>query len=135
RSGGGPAGGGGGRAGASARASGVFAPGGRGLGLRPETPRELMAPPVPPLHGFRDECLKVEVAFSLGFEKPTPRHPFAHPTGFGSPGAGGSSGFADPHAQIGFAYVPNRMGTHLDDPRGRALRTAMYRSLEATAEP
>jgi CubicO group peptidase (beta-lactamase class C family) len=126
-----PAGGGVGTARAIARAYGVFATGGRELGLREETLRELMARPVPPLHGFHDECLKVEVAFSLGFEKPSPKHPFAHPSAFGAPGAGGSSGFADPNAKIGFAYVPNRMGTYLDDPRNIALREAMYRSIDA----
>jgi len=126
-----PAGGGVGTARAIARAYGVFATGGRELGLREETLRELMAPPVPPLHGFHDECLKVELAFSLGFEKPSPKHPFAHPSAFGAPGAGGSSGFADPNARIGYAYVPNRMGTYLEDPRTHALRAAMYRSIAA----
>jgi hypothetical protein len=41
-------------------------------------------------------------------------------------------GFADTHAQLGFAYIPNQMGTHLEDPRHAALRTAMYRSIGET---
>lgn len=41
----------------------------------------------------------------------------------------GSHGFADPHAKIGYAYIPNRMGAHLLDPRDAALRRAMYRSI------
>lgn len=125
-----PAGGGVGTARAIARAYGVFAAGGRELGLRDETLRLLMAPPVPPLRGFRDACLKVEVVFSLGFMRPGPRTPWGHPSAFGNPGAGGSSGFADPDAQIGYAYVPNRMGTYLDDPRDAALRSAVYRSID-----
>ena len=88
-----------------------------------------MAPAVPPVHGFRDECLKVKVQFSLGFAKPSPENPFAHPSSFGAPGTGGSFGFADPHAQVGYAYVPNQMGAHLEDPREAALRRAMYRSI------
>jgi CubicO group peptidase (beta-lactamase class C family) len=124
-----PAGGGVGTARAMARAYGVFATGGRELGLREETLRQLMAPPVPPARGFRDACLKVDIRFSLGFAKPSPRNAFAHPSAFGSPGTGGSLGFADPHAQIGYAYVPNQMGTHLQDPREAALRRAMYRSI------
>jgi CubicO group peptidase (beta-lactamase class C family) len=127
-----PAGGGIGTARALARAYGVFATGGRELGLREETLRQLMAPAVPPARGFRDACLKVEIAFSLGFAKPSPKNPFAHPSSFGSPGAGGSFAFADPNAQVGYAYVPNRMGYHLEDPREAMLRSAMYRSIGET---
>jgi CubicO group peptidase (beta-lactamase class C family) len=124
-----PAGGGVGTARALARAYGVFATGGKELGLRPETLRQIMAPAVPPARGFRDACLKVKVQFSLGFAKPSPQNPFAHPSGFGAPGTGGSLGFADPHAQLGFGYIPNQMGARLDDPRAEALRRATYRSL------
>ena len=70
--------------------------------------------------------------FSLGFLKPSPRNPFAHPSAFGAPGTGGSIGFADPHAQVGYAYVPNRMGARLQDPRETALRRALYRSIGET---
>jgi len=126
-----PSGGGVGTARAIAQAYSVFATGGRELGLREETLRQLMAPPVPPLlHGFHDECLKVEVAFSLGFTKPSLKNSFADQSSFGAPGAGGSFGFADPNAKIGYGYVPNRMGTSLDDPRDIALRKAMYRSID-----
>ncbi len=124
-----PAGGGVGTARAIARAYGVFAAGGRELGIREETMRLLMAPPVPPARGFRDACLMVDVRFSLGFMKPNPDNPFAHPSSFGNPGTGGSMGFADPHARIGYGYVPNQIGTHLEDPREAALRRAMYRSI------
>ncbi len=124
-----PAGGGVGTARAMAQAYSVFATGGNGLGLREETLQQLIAPAVPPVRGFRDACLKVEVPFSLGFSKPGPKNAFAHPSSFGAPGTGGSFGFADPHAQIGYAYVPNRMGAYLEDPREVALRTAMYHSI------
>jgi CubicO group peptidase (beta-lactamase class C family) len=124
-----PAGGGVGTARAIAQAYGVFATGGTKLGLGLDTLRQLMATPVAPRHGFRDAALKVEVRFSLGFAKPGPKNPFGHPSSFGMPGAGGSFGFADPEAQIGYGYVPNRMGTHLIDPRDLALRTAIYRAI------
>jgi CubicO group peptidase (beta-lactamase class C family) len=124
-----PAGGGVGTARAIARAYGVFATGGKELGLREETLRQLMAPPVAPGHGFHDEALKVDVRFSLGFAKPGPKNPFGHPSSFGMPGAGGSFGFADPRAGIGYGYVLNRMDTYFVDPRDVALRNAMYRSI------
>jgi len=87
------------------------------------------------IHGFRDACLKVEVQFSLGFMKPSPKNPFSHPSSFGAPGAVGSFGLADPHAQVGYAYITNQMGGHLEDPREAALRTAMYRSIGETLAP
>ena len=124
-----PAGGGVGTARALARAYGVFATGGKELGLRAETLRQLMAPAVPPARGFRDACLKVEIPFSLGFAKPSPGNPFARPSAFGAPGTGGSFAFADPEAQVGFGYVPNQMGARLQDPREVALRRATYRSI------
>ncbi len=121
-----PSGGGVGTARAIARAYGVFATGGHELGLRPETLRLLAAPAIPPARGFYEECLRGEVQFSLGFMKPSPLWPFGHAGSFGSPGAGGSLGYADPQAGIGYAYVTNRMGMVLTgDPRDVALRNAL----------
>ena len=52
----------------------------------------------------------------------------------GSPGAGGSLGFADPITGIGYAYVTSRMGTTLTgDPRDVALRDALYGALRGDA--
>ncbi|HXJ33373.1 MAG TPA: serine hydrolase domain-containing protein [Candidatus Eisenbacteria bacterium] len=49
---------------------------------------------------------------------------------FGHPGAGGSLGFADPDAKLGFGYVMNRMGPNIIlDPRATALLDAVYASL------
>jgi CubicO group peptidase (beta-lactamase class C family) len=126
-----PAGGAVGTARAIARAYGVFAAGGRELGLRQETLDLLAAPAVPPTRGFHDECLKGPVQFSLGFMKPSAVWPFGGPRSFGSPGTGGSLGFADPDAGVGYGYVTSRMGTHLTgDPREVALRNALYFALK-----
>jgi CubicO group peptidase (beta-lactamase class C family) len=128
-----PSGGGIGTARAIAKAYGVFATGGKELGLREETLELLMAKAVPPSNGFYDEVLKLEgMEMSLGFMKPSQSIPFAHPSSFGMPGFGGCFGFADPHAKIGFAYVPNRNDFYLMDPRQNALRVAMYRSIGKT---
>ena len=122
-----PSGGAVGTARAFAHAYSVFATGGRELGLRPETLDLLAAPAIPPTRGFYDECLKGPVQFSLGFMKPSPAWPFGGARSFGSPGSGGSLGFADPDARVGYAYVTSQMGTTLTgDPRDVALRDALY---------
>lgn len=122
-----PSGGGVGTARAIAHAYSVFATGGRELQLRPETLDALAAPAIPATHGFYDECLMGEVRFSLGFIKPSPSWPFGNEGSLGSPGSGGSIGFADPKAGIGYAYVTSQMGTTLTgDPRDLALRNAVY---------
>lgn len=121
-----PSGGAVGTARGIAQAYGVFANGGRELGLRQETLDLLAAPAVAPRCGFYDECLKGPVQFSLGFMKPSPVWPFGSPRSFGSPGSGGSLGFADPETGVGYAYVTSQMGTALTgDPRDVALRTAL----------
>ena len=119
-----------------ARAYSVFATGGHELGLRPETLALLAAPATPPTHGFRDDCLKADVQFSLGFMKPGGVWHFGGDRSFGSPGSGGSLGFADPDAAVGYGYVTSQMGTALTgDPRDVALREALYRALQRTACP
>jgi CubicO group peptidase (beta-lactamase class C family) len=121
-----PSGGAVGTARAIARAYGVFASGGGELGLQAKTLTLLATPAVAPTRGFRDVCLRGEVQFSLGFMKPSAVWPFGTPAAFGSPGAGGSMGFADPTTGIGYAYVTSRMGTALTgDPRDVALRDAL----------
>lgn len=122
-----PSGGGIGTARAIAKAYSVFATGGRELQLRPETLQALAAPAIPAIHGFYDECMMSEVRFSLGFMKPSPVWPFGGERSFGAPGAGGSLGFADPEAGIGYAYITSQSGTALTgDPRDLALRNALY---------
>jgi CubicO group peptidase (beta-lactamase class C family) len=131
-----PSGGGVGTARSIAKTYSVFATGGHELGLRPETLKELMAPAVPAQHGFYDECMKREMAYSLGFRKPDPHNPFGSPSAFGSPGAGGSFGFADPEAGLAYAYVLNRMGPRQGrDPRDLALRQALRRALRQPIRP
>jgi CubicO group peptidase (beta-lactamase class C family) len=126
-----PSGGAVGTARAIARAYSVFATGGRELGLRRETLNVLAAPASAPTCGFFDECLKGEVQFSLGFMKPSALWPFGTTASFGSPGAGGSLGYADPIAEVGYAYVTSRMGTTLTgDPRDVALREALSAVLQ-----
>jgi CubicO group peptidase (beta-lactamase class C family) len=81
--------------------------------------------------GGRDEVLMIPTRFSTGLMLTQPHDqmgPNAHP--FGHPGAGGSLGFADPDARIGFGYTMNKMGPYiLIDPRARVLLETVYASL------
>ena len=71
--------------------------------------------------------------FLLGFMKSAPGWSFGSTGSFGAPGAGGSLGFADPTAGIGYAYVTSQMGTHLTgDPRDIALRDALYAAVKGS---
>lgn len=81
-----------------------------------------------------DLVLQVSTRFGLGFMLPQPGvagTAFGPNTrSFGHPGAGGSVGFADPEARLGFGYVMNRMGPHiLLDPRATRLIDAAYVAL------
>lgn len=128
-----PSGNGVGTARAIAQAYSIAATGGCELGLNQKTLRALMAPAVPPLHGFYDEVMKKEMILSLGFLRPNRTYPFGNLGAFGEPGAGGSFAFADPEAGIGYAYVTNQMGAKLGgDPRDLELRKAFHQAIGQT---
>jgi CubicO group peptidase (beta-lactamase class C family) len=114
---------------AIARAYSAFAEGGTELGITPATLASLTA--VHDVERPRDEVMGVPTWLSLGFLKPGPQLGFgSSQRAFGTPGAGGSFGFADPDTRLGFAYAMNNMGFHMfDDPREKALRDAVYRSI------
>jgi CubicO group peptidase (beta-lactamase class C family) len=128
-----PAGGALGTARDIARAYAAFSGPRAELGLTSATIEELTRFPSPPARGWHDEVLKVDTAFSLGFARPLHEFRFgSSERAFGHPGAGGSFAFADPDRDVAFAYVMNRLGFHLnDDPREKALRSAVYRCLGA----
>jgi CubicO group peptidase (beta-lactamase class C family) len=129
-----PAGGAIGSARDIARAYAAFVADPPELELTPGTLDEITRFPPRPLHGWRDEVLKVDTAFSLGYARPLGEFRFGSSArAFGHPGAGGSFAFADPDRGVAFAYVMNRLGFHLnDDPREKSLRDALYRCLGST---
>jgi CubicO group peptidase (beta-lactamase class C family) len=91
---------------------------------------ELAAPVTAPVQ--KDVLLLADRAYALGFSRPVRGHWFGSRSGhsYGTPGLGGSFGFADPDARVGYAYAPNRLGIRLsDDPREVALRRAVYACL------
>jgi CubicO group peptidase (beta-lactamase class C family) len=135
-----PATGGIGTARAIARAYGAMATGGGELGIAPATMAALKAPAVPPTRGDRDLVMGLRLKHSLGFGKPCADLKFGSgDSAFGWPGFGGSFGFADPDAQVGFGYAMNRIRFSLTgDSRAMSLAAAVYRCLAqgaGAAEP
>lgn len=98
------------------------------LGLDAATLDALTRPARPPSDGLRDLVLRDDATCSLGYLKPTDDFPFGGSTNtaFGTPGNGGSFGFADRDARIGYCYAPNRLGYGLYDQREIALRHALF---------
>lgn len=80
-----------------------------------------------------DAVLDVETAFGLGYMVGASLPSEAGPRAFGHPGAGGSLAFADPDAQLGFAYITNRMLPEDEDCRAARLATATYGVLTTRA--
>ena len=82
---------------------------------------------------LEDMVLCFEVRRSLGFILSTAggRYEWGpNPRTFGHSGAGGSLGFADPDAGIGFGYVMNQMSAGLGaDPRWKPMIDAVYASV------
>ena len=82
-----------------------------------------------------DRTLLCQTRFGLGvmLEHDGPGGSFGMgKNAFGHPGAGGSLGFCDPDAKVGFGYVTNTMGPYvLMDPRAVSLSQAVYRCLQS----
>jgi CubicO group peptidase (beta-lactamase class C family) len=66
---------------------------------------------------------------SLGFWRACPPMPWIGPGAFGHPGSGGSVGFADPDAAIGFGYVTNLWSFRIGEPRAQNLADAVVACL------
>ncbi len=115
---------------ALARIYGALARGGEVDGVKLFGPREIERCYTEQAYG-RDAVLPLKTRFGLGFMLSQPgaqMGPNAHT--FGHPGAGGSLGFADPDAKVGFGYAMNQMSNEpLLDPRAGALIAAIYSSL------
>ncbi len=78
-----------------------------------------------------DACLQLETRFGLGWMLTADFMPLGpNPRAFGHPGAGGSLGYADLDAGIGFGYTMNQMQNNLSgDPRVNGLIDALYSAL------
>ncbi len=73
-----------------------------------------------------DACLVVPSRFGMGFMLDGELTPMLSSSSFGHAGAGGSLGYADPEANVGYGYVMNQMaGGIAGDPRTVALNDAV----------
>ncbi len=78
-----------------------------------------------------DRCLVLPTRFGAGFMLNAPTLPLLSDASFGHYGAGGSLGFADVDAGIGFGYVMNQMGGGIaGDPRAVRLFEAVGACLD-----
>ena len=78
-----------------------------------------------------DEVMNIRSRFGVGFFLHVEGSNMIQDGAFGHGGAGGSIGFADPKAEIGFGYVMNKMQmVGDDDPRTVSLAQAVHDSLK-----
>jgi len=115
---------------ALARVYGALARGGELSGVRVLSPATIEAARSEQARGI-DPLMNAPARMGLGYWLSQPGVPgYAYgpnESAFGHPGAGGSIGFADPTARIGFGYVTNRMGRSIEvDERPQALIDALY---------
>lgn len=66
---------------------------------------------------------------SLGFWRACPPMPWTSPSAFGHPGSGGSVGFGDSEAKVGFGYVTNLWSFRVGEPRAQNLADAVVACL------
>ncbi len=80
--------------------------------------------------GVDHVIMGLDLQYGLGFNLPNDFLKLGGHRSFGHYGAGGSVGFADPDAELGFGYVMNKMFLGLSgDPRTGTLIDAAYASL------
>ena len=113
-----------------AKLYGVLARGGELDGVRVMSKEQVAKCSIEQSHG-PDALLMINTRFSLGFMMSQPGASLGpNPKSFGHPGAGGSLGYADPEAKIGFGYTMNKMhASLLIDPRAIALIDSVYASM------
>jgi CubicO group peptidase (beta-lactamase class C family) len=120
--------------------AGVYAPlslGGEHNGVRLVSPEAIDRMRIPRAVTDLDAVLGGPTAYTLGFSKswPNPLEGSGVIIGeeaFGTSGAGGQLGFADPSYRLAFGYLMNRhgSGTGLNE-RGQSLVDATYRCLDS----
>jgi CubicO group peptidase (beta-lactamase class C family) len=120
-----------GNARAVARIYGAFARGGELGGIRLTSPRCIEAM-ITEQHNMTEllQDRRYHQALGILLNSPDAVYMGPNPRAFGHHGIGGSIGFADPDARIGFAYAINKMhSVGTNGPRAARLITALYNCL------
>jgi len=99
-------------------------------GIRLLTPEQLAKATTQLTEGPNKVLMDMDIQFGLGFMLHAGMIPLGGPKSFGHFGAGGSVGWADPEAELGFGYVMNRMDLGLaGDLRSFNLINACYEAI------
>lgn len=117
---------------ALARVYGALAWGGQVDGVRVLSPESIERARAEQANGPDAVLFGMPTRFGLGFSLLSERVGFGSSSAgaFGCPGAGGSIGFADPDAHVGFGYVMNQMHAGMTvDPRALRMIEALYGSM------
>jgi CubicO group peptidase (beta-lactamase class C family) len=109
----------------------VFSLGAQELGISQSTLNECVGEALNPLLSNVDKVMGIPLYYRNGFMKNgTGSQPFPNNMCYGFGGASGSMAFADPVNQIGYCYVPNRMGYDFPDSREGDIQKALYQCIE-----
>lgn len=109
----------------------VFSLGAKELGIQQETLNECVGPALHPARSDVDKVMGIPLYYRNGFMKNGEGStPFPNDFCYGFGGASGSMAFADPLNQIGYCYVPNRMGYDFPDSRERNIQNVLYACLK-----
>ena len=109
----------------------AFSLGAKELGIQHTTLSECEGLALHPKFSNVDKVMGIPLYYRNGFMKNgEDSNPFPNDASYGFGGASGSMAFADPENQIGYCYVPNRMGYDFPDSREGDIQKALYECIK-----
>jgi CubicO group peptidase (beta-lactamase class C family) len=109
----------------------VFSLGAKEFGIREETLNECAGTALHPTTSNVDKVMGIPLYYRNGFMKNGEGStPFPNDACYGFGGASGSMAFADPVNQVGYCYVPNKMGYDFPDSREVNIQKVLYKCIE-----
>lgn len=108
----------------------VFSLGAKELGIQQATLAECTGTALNPQFSNVDKVMGIPLYYRNGFMKNGEGStPFPNDSCYGFGGASGSMAFADPVNQVGYCYVPNKMGYDFPDSREGNIQKVLYECL------